>query len=272
MNILITGNLGYIGQHLVRMVNRLGYYKIDTLDIADKSDPIDIRNLPIISKSYHTIIHLAALVKVNESVLVPEDYYKTNILGTLNVLNQINFENFIFASTGTAKDMNSPYAISKRAGEDLVRSICKKHNKNYTIFRFYNVLGSAGPAPTNPDGLFYNLIRAETTGVFNLFGTDYRTKDGSCVRDYVHVNEICHALVEAIEFPSNDTENLGHGSGWTVREIAEIYKQVNKVNFTVKEMPRREGDLEISVLDSPSRYMKRLYTIEQLLTNPSLKL
>lgn len=272
MNVLITGGLGYIGQHLIKMLNRRGLYKVDVLDIIDPVNPRDIRNLPEITEQYHTVIHLAALVKVNESIKKPEEYYKTNTVGTLNVLNKIKFDNFIFASTGTAQDMNSPYAISKRAAEDVVKSICNKQNKNYSIFRFYNVLGSDGPAPTNPDGLFYNLIMAETTGAFNLHGTDYSTKDGTCVRDYVHVNEICHALIEAIEFPSNSIENLGHGRGWTVREIVKIYQEVNQVNFKVKEQPRRQGDLEVSVLDRPSRYMKNLYTIEQLLTNPAIKL
>lgn len=272
MKILITGGLGYIGQHLCKMLNNQSQYQVDVLDINNRSNPLDIKLLPIIRKDYHTIIHLAALVKVNESVSRPEEYYKTNIIGTLNVLNHINFKNFIFASTGAAKDVNSPYAISKRAAEDIVSSICKRYNKSYTSFRFYNVLGSDGPAPTNSDGLFYNLIKAETTGSFNLYGTDYNTKDGSCVRDYVHVNEICSAMIEAIINPANGVENLGHGQGHTVKEIIEIYKKVNNVNFKINEMPRRSGDLEISVLDNPSRYMKSLYTIEQLLINPSLKL
>lgn len=272
MNILVTGSFGYIGQHLIKMLNHSTDYIIDTLDIMDPADPVDIKFLPKINKNYHTVIHLAALVKVNESIKRPEEYYRTNITGTLNILNEISFKNFVFASTGTAKNMNSPYAISKRAAEDIVRSICKRHNLNYTIFRFYNVLGSGGIAPTNMDGLFYNLIKAESTGVFNLYGTDYNTKDGSCVRDYVHVNEICQAIIEAIDHPSNDLENLGHGRGRTVKEIIEIYKKVNNVNFKVNEMPRRSGDLEISVLDNPSKYMKSLYTIEQLLTNPSIKL
>ncbi len=272
MKILITGGLGYIGQHLIKMLSNSVNYKIDILDLADKNNPVDIRDLPKINKEYHTVIHLAGLVKVNESVQRPEEYYKTNVMGTLNVLNNIKFENFIFASTGTAKDCNSPYAISKRAAEDLVSSICSRHKLNFTIFRFYNVLGSSGFAPTNPDGLFYNLIKAETTGIFNLFGTDYNTKDGTCVRDYVHVNEICRAIMWAIDSPTNTIENLGHGTGWTVKEIIEIYKKVNNVDFQVNFLPRRSGDLEISVLDRPSRYMEHIYTIEQLLTNPSIKL
>ena len=272
MNILVTGGLGYIGQHLVKMLSDQGYKNVDTLDIIDREYSRDIRFLPHISKHYHTVIHLAALVKVNESLLRPEEYYKTNVLGTLNVLNELSFQNFIYASTGAAKDLNSPYAISKKAGEDIVKSICKKHSKAFTIFRFYNVIGSDGPRPTNPDGLFYNLIKAESTGCFNLFGNDYQTKDGTCVRDYIHVNEVCSAIVEAVTKPSGQIENLGHGVGWTVKEIIEIYKKVNNVNFEVDIKPRRQGDIESSVLDFPSPYMKNVYSIEQLLKNTLIKL
>lgn len=267
MKILITGGLGYIGQHLIKMLKPMNH-DIDIIDLKNRDNPIDIRLPPIIRKEYHTVIHLAALVKVNESVQWPEEYYKTNIFGTLNILNQISFQNFIFASTGTAKDTNSPYAVSKRAAEDLVISLCKRYNKDYTVFRFYNVLGSDGFLPTNSDGLFYNLIEASKTGLFNLYGTDYNTKDGTCVRDFVHVNEVCTAICDAITQPANSLENLGHGIGYTVKEIIEIYKKVNNAEFSVKHMPKRQGDLEVSVLDYPSSYMKNLYSIEQLLKNP----
>jgi UDP-glucose 4-epimerase len=108
-------------------------------------------------------------------------------------------------------------------------------------------------------------MNAEKTGVFNLFGGDYNTKDGSCVRDYTHVNEICYSVIEAIHKPTGGIENLGHGVGTTVKEMIEIYKRVNKCEFETISCPRREGDLEASVLPNPSTYMKSLYTIEELL-------
>ena len=135
----------------------------------------------------------------------------------------------------------------------------------YTIFRFYNVIGSDGFYPTNPDGLMYNLMQAGETGEFTVFGDDYDTKDGTCVRDYVHVNEVCNSLLQAIENPSNSVECLGHGIGRTVTEIVDMFKKVNSVDFTVKVGPRRKGDIVSSVLEDVSPYMKNLYTIEELL-------
>jgi UDP-glucose 4-epimerase len=111
----------------------------------------------------------------------------------------------------------------------------------------------------------YNLMKARETAEFTVFGTDYSTRDGSCVRDYVHVNEICDALKQAIENPSNHLECLGHGVGRTVTEIIDMFKKVNKVDFTVKVGPRRKGDIESSVLENVSSYMRNLYSMEELL-------
>jgi UDP-glucose 4-epimerase len=111
----------------------------------------------------------------------------------------------------------------------------------------------------------WNLINAKSTGKFTLFGTDYNTPDGTCVRDYTHVNEICHAVVQGIDGPTYQIENLGHGVGTTVKEMINIFKQVNNCDFEVINGPRRAGDLEKSVLPNPSKYMNHLYTIEDLL-------
>lgn len=267
--ILITGNSGYIGSHLTKMLNN--NFDLHGLDIVDpllstnKFFKIDITQRIDLQVEYDAVIHLAAKVNVGESVNKPALYYETNTFGTLNVLKNIKTKNFVFASTGAAAGLGCPYGISKKAAEEIVEEYCQRNNIPYTIFRFYNVIGQDGIPPTNPDGLFYNLIRATTTGVFNLFGNDYNTRDGSCVRDYVHVNEICDALKTAIDLPSNDIQNLGHGTGYTVKEIIKIFKDVNNAIFDVNVVGRREGDLEYSVLDNPSSYLKNLYTIEELL-------
>jgi UDP-glucose 4-epimerase len=147
-----------------------------------------------------------------------------------------------------------------------VKEYCTTHRQiPYTIFRFYNVIGSEGFAPTNPDGLMYNLIMAMQSKEFTVFGNDYETRDGTCVRDYVHVNEICDSLKQAIEKPSNSIECLGHGVGRTVTEIVDMFKKVNKCDFEVQLGPRRKGDIESSVLENISPYMKNLYTLEELL-------
>jgi len=271
--ILITGNSGYIGSHLSKMLMSSLKYEVHGLDIREPQYPLnkfyrqDINRLFTLEEEFDAVIHLAALVNVGESEVEPIKYYITNLNGTMNVVNKIKTNNFIFASTGAAQDCESAYGISKRAAEDVVKEFCTVHNpKSYTIFRFYNVIGSDGFAPTNPDGLMYNLMKARETGEFTVFGNDYDvSKDGTCVRDYVHVNEICDALTQAIEKPSNSTECLGHGVGYTVSEIVSKFMEVNDCDFKVKYGPRRKGDIASSVLENVSTYMQNLYSMDELL-------
>ena len=270
--VLITGSSGYIGSHLTKLLHEQGYavYGIDisppkyvgTTGLVPVSIELDIRNkLSAYYDHVDCIVHLAALVQVGESSIHPSIYYSTNIVGTMKAMG-ISHDNFILASTGCAPQCASPYAISKLAAEQIVQELEKTY---YTIFRFYNVIGTSGFAPTNPDGLMSQLINAKETGQFTIYGTDYNTRDGTAIRDYVHVDEICNAILKAIEEPANKVENLGHGTGYTVREIVEQFKQSNNCSFEVLSGPRRAGDLESSILDNPSIYMKKLYELNQLL-------
>jgi UDP-glucose 4-epimerase len=269
--ILITGNSGYIGSHLTKLLS--SDYEVYGLDLQEPQSPVlqhylcDIRRQFELQEEFDACIHLAALVNVGRSEKEPINYYITNLNGTMNVLSKIKCNNFIFASTGAAAGCASSYGISKRAAEDVVREYCTIHEpKHYTIFRFYNVIGYDGFSPTNPDGLMLNMINAVNTGKLIIHGNDYiESKDGTCVRDYTHVNEICNAIKVSIENPANKVECLGHGKGYTVNEIVEIFKVANDVDFTVEYGPRRKGDLPISVLEEVSPYMKSLYTIQELL-------
>jgi len=275
MKILITGNSGYIGSHLTKLLS-----KRDDLELygLDRNKPL----LPVKEQArnditmpgyflwdtdfeFDCVIHLAAEVAVSRSVKNPIVYYKTNTLGTLRILQELKYKRFVHASTGSAGPMNNPYGISKRAAEQIVDQYCKEHAIPFTTFRFYNVTGSDGIPPTNLDGLMWNLMNAKKTGVFNLFGDDYNTLDGSAVRDYTHVNEICCALEQAIDRSTNQIENLGHGVGTTVKQMVDLYKKVNTCDFEVNVCARRAGDLEKSVLDKPSPFMQKLYTKEDLL-------
>lgn len=266
--VLVTGCSGYIGSHLCKML--ANDYIVDGLDINDPIIPInkfyklDIRKKLDIKEPYSAVIHLAALVNVGQSEKDPISYYDTNITGTVNTFS-IPTDNFIFASTGAAVNPKSVYGMSKRAAEQCVQQHMNKHHVDYTIFRFYNVIGSDSIEPTNMDGLMYNLLQAPNRGWFMIFGTDYDTPDGTCVRDYVHVNEICHAISLAIEKHSNNIEHLGHGVGKSVKEIVDQYKLINNVEFDTLYGQRRKGDLAISVLDNPSQYMNKLYTFGELL-------
>jgi UDP-glucose 4-epimerase len=269
--VLITGNSGYIGSHLSKLLD--GDYELYGLDLKNPQYPVkkhfkhDIRqNIPASNIEFDTVIHLAALVNVGESEKMPTDYYMTNFCGTLNVMNTVKFKNFVFASTGAAQDCKSAYGTSKKAAEDCVREWCTYKKVPYTTFRFYNVIGTDGFEPTNPDGLMSNLLKAIDTGTFTIHGTDYeQSTDGTCVRDYVHVMEICEALKTAIEQPSNSIECLGHGVGYTVKEMVNLFCRVNDVDFSISSGPRRPGDLPVSVLEDVSPYMKTLYSMEDLL-------
>jgi len=269
--VLITGSSGYIGSHLTKMLEN--EYEVYGLDVRppqvemERFMQLNINQPFNIEEEFDCVIHLAALVRVGESEQKPISYYITNLNGTMNVVNKIKTKNFIFASTGAAQDCSSAYGISKRAAEDVVREFCTQHRPTpYSIFRFYNVIGTDGFPPTNPDGLMLNLMKAQETGKFTIFGNDYEQSwDGTCVRDYVHVMEICDALKQAIEKPSNSVECLGHGVGHTVKEIVSLYQKVNDCDFDIVYGPRRKGDLPSSVLEDVSPYMRNLYTMEQLL-------
>ena len=273
--ILITGNSGYIGSHLTKLLSKRTDLELYGLDRDTPLLPVKEHSQNNITLpgsflwpndfEFDCVIHLAAEVAVGRSVTNPIVYYQTNTLGTLRVLQEIRCKRFIHASTGSAGPMNNPYGISKRAAEEIVNQYCKERSIPFTTFRFYNVTGSDGIMPTNPDGLMWNLMNAQKTGVFNLFGNDYNTLDGSAVRDYTHVNEICCALEQAIDRSTGQIENLGHGVGTTVKQMIELYKQVNHCDFETVICPRRAGDLEISVLDNPSPFMQQLYTVEDLL-------
>lgn len=269
--ILITGSSGYIGSHLCKLLET--DYEVHGLDIHEPQHPVkkfyqlDINRSLTIEDEYDAVIHLAALVNVSESERIPIQYYITNLNGTMNVINKIKTKNFIFASTGAAELCESAYGISKRAAEDVVKEYCTKHRPTpYTIFRFYNVIGTDGYKPTNPDGLMYNLIKAIDTNEFTIYGKDYeQSHDGTAIRDYVHVNEICYALKVAIEKPANNVESLGHGVGYTVREIVNKFQEVNEVDFDIKYGPRRQGDAAVSVLEDVSKYMINMYAMDELL-------
>ena len=126
----------------------------------------------------------------------------------------------VFASTGAAFHPDSPYGHSKVMCEQIIKDTCKE----YTIFRFYNV---GGGSPTNPEGLPLGIEKAKETGTFTVYGDDYDTKDGTCVRDYIHVDDITDALVRAVREPAamTDYEPLGSGKSHTVKEYLETYQK-----------------------------------------------
>jgi UDP-glucose 4-epimerase len=269
--ILITGSSGYIGRHLLDVLPNYYTVGLDYNFKPQSADKFILQNIlenKMVEGEFDAVVHLAGLVNVGDSVKNPMRYYETNVAGTLKMLEHVDYKHFIFASTGAAENLTrSPYALSKRVTEDMVRQYCQLNNKDCTIFRFYNVIGSAGYDPTNMDGLMYNLIKAGMeTGVFNLYGGDYDTYDGTALRDYIHVSEVCQAIKSAIELPSDGTtQNLATGSGYSVLQIIDFFKEVNNMQFEVNVLPRRPGDLARSVLGEISPYMVEQFRIDEKL-------
>jgi len=239
--VVITGVKGYIGSVLQKKIQAIGF-DIDDWDIRLPRTP---------DPSVKCVVHLAALVRVGESVRKPQEYYETNVSGTLNVIRAFPNAKMIFASTGAAFNPESPYGWSKVFGEQFVRDICRE----YTIFRFYNV---GGGNPTNPEGIHLSIERAKQNGVFTIFGNDYDTKDGTCVRDFFHVDDLTDAIIRAIHEPAamTDFEPLGSGKSYTIKEYIETYLEKYGEQFKVEYGDRRMGDLPVSEVPFLSKFIK----------------
>ena len=264
--ILVTGAYGYIGSHTVKKLAEYGY-QVDSLDISPSSNDIsryvngkniiaDIRTHQTYD-DYDAVIHLAGLLDVAESVIKPWDYFNSNVVGTKNLLNKIQTNNFIFASTAAAFDpMSSPYAQSKIMCETIIKEHAKEKEINHTIFRFFNIAGNNGEFSQIGKATHLIRVAAETAAGIRphmyLYGTDYDTKDGTCIRDFIHVMDLVDGIIKAINNPKNTNyECLASGEGYSCREVIDTMKKVSGVNFKVIETHRREGD-PISSLIPPN--------------------
>jgi len=249
--ILVTGAKGYIGSELSKKLDVKYQWDIREWDIR--------KSLNHVMEEVTCVVHLAALVRVGESVARPLDYYETNVQGTVNVLKAFPNAKIVFASTGAAFNADSPYGHSKVMAEQII----KDSGHPYTIFRFYNV---GGGEPTNPDGLPMAIERAKETGTFTIHGSDYDTKDGTCVRDFVHVEDICDAIIRAVEQPAamTDFEPLGSGQSFTVKEFLETHQSKYGELFDITYGDRREGDLPRSEVPFMSNFMKPTKTLRDI--------
>lgn len=222
------------------------------------------------------IIHFAAYKAVGESVEQPILYYENNLFGLINLLKcvtEFNVPNFVFSSSCTVygnpdaipvteqsptKEAESPYGATKQMGERIIKDFTQTQTTTAILLRYFNPVGAH---PTNylgelPLGKPMNLVPVITqTGIGKLpkmfvYGTDYDTRDGSCVRDYIHVCDIAHAHTLAIEYLMNaknktkcDVFNLGTGNGVTVLEAIEMFEKISGVKLNYETGPRRAGDV-----------------------------
>ena len=284
VNVLVTGGAGYIGSHACKTLYQLGYNPI-TIDNmvtgwkdAVKFGPLEEVDLLCredvdeIFRKYkpHAVMHFAAYSQVGESVLDPVKYWRNNILGSLNLFQScVDFgcKNVIFSSTcavygdqhkvvlteETAQNPSNAYGSSKRAIEEILMQISKASELNYVIFRYFNV---AGADPEGEIGEFHqpetHLIPLildvvnEDRGSITVFGTDYETTDGTCIRDYIHVSDLIDAHILGLHWlGSGNTSkifNLGTGSGFSVREVIQCVEAITNRSVPVIEGMRRDGD------------------------------
>ncbi len=244
-------------------------YPIDLCKYADTLNVFE-QNKDIVG-----IIHFAAYKAVGESVENPMMYYENNIISLLNILKcakAFNVNNFVFSSSCTVygspevipvteltplKQAESPYGATKQIGEQIVKDVSSQNFKSI-LLRYFNPVGAH---PSNnigelPIGKPQNLIPAITQTAIgklpqmNVWGNDYDTKDGSCLRDYIHVSDIAHAHTLALNYliqnknkTNFDIFNLGSGNGYTVLEVINMFEKVSgqKLNYTIG--PRRSGDV-----------------------------
>lgn len=274
MKILITGGAGYIGTHVILELRKRGYTDLHVIDrfltsspnwvgdlvkTAYDGDILSYGAIDVLRQDFDVIIHLAAYISVEESTKDPVMYWRNNLLSTNKILDTMKGAHLIFASTGTAFQPTNPYAQSKLACEhEITTRLDGFYDPNYTIFRFYNVSGlGPGVAPTgNPTHLIRRAAMAAhgLLPSISIMGTDWDTPDGTCVRDYIHAQDLASSIVNCIERgPSNmEFECLGSGRGYSVKEVIDAMKRVSGVDFKVKLEDRRPGD--VASMICPSQY------------------
>ncbi len=291
--ILVTGGAGYIGSHVVKLLGKKGYNLLilDNLSTGHDDSVLygelivgDLNDTELIEQilkdnKITAVMHFAAFIQVGESVENPLRYYKNNTCNALNLLIQLRkhgVNNFIFSSTAAVYGIPAkipvkedsplqpinPYGESKVCVEKFLKDLSYAENEfNYISLRYFNV---AGADPEGELGQRYKeathlITRCLKTakGEFEkleIYGTDYNTPDGTCIRDYIHVNDLGAAHIDALEYLLNngksDIFNLGYGHGYSVREVVNMAKKVTGIDFPVKEVGRREGDPPALTADS----------------------
>jgi UDP-glucose 4-epimerase len=276
--ILVFGGAGYIGSHTVKYLNENGYEPIvaDNLiyghieaipegvafEKVDLSDKIGLAEL-FKKYKFSAVIHFAAFAYVGESVKNPSKYYYNNVVGTLNLLEAMlnaDVKNIVFSSTCatygepeyTPIDENhiqkpiNPYGQSKLMVEKIFSDYANAYNLHWIALRYFNAAGASGNIGEshNPETHLIPLVfRAIRSGnPINVFGTDYDTPDGTCLRDYIHVDDLAKAHCVALEKDFCGAINLGTGVGTSVKQIISIAEEISGKKCPVNYTERRIGD------------------------------
>ena len=282
--ILVTGGAGYIGSHTVRLLGEAGYEIIiyDNLSTGSakallhgslvRGDLADEAALERVfsQHQFEAVIHFAASISVPESVANPLNYYANNTRNTLNLLRccqKFGVNKFVFSSTAAVYGEPSenpvsescptnpinPYGCSKLMSERMIRDYGLSSNFKYVILRYFNVAGAdlkgrIGQSSAKASHLMKVACDAALGNrpYVGIFGTDFDTPDGTGIRDYIHVEDLAAAHIDALRYlkggGNSQILNCGYGRGYSVREVLEKLKEVSGIDFRVVESPRREGD------------------------------
>jgi len=292
MNILVVGGAGYIGSHMVKLLGQRGC-AVTTLDDlssghrdavltgdfvqGDMADTELLRGL-FVRRKYDAVMHFASFIEVGESVREPAKYYRNNVANTLALLaamREAGVDRFIFSSTaaifGTPQYVPiderhprapiNPYGRTKNMVEDVLSDYERAYGLRSVCLRYFNAAGADPEGRLgerhDPESHLIPLALQAASGRragLSVYGTDYDTPDGTCIRDYVHVSDLCEAHWLALESlrdgASSQAYNLGNGNGFSVLEVIETAKKVTGVDFAVEHEARRAGDPPRLVADS----------------------
>jgi len=287
--ILITGGAGYIGSHVNKELYKKGYETVvlDNLIYGHREfvkwgefilgDLEDIEQIRLVFKRYpiKAVMHFAAFAYVGESVKEPQKYYLNNVKNTLNLL-QVMLENdveyFIFSSTCAtygipqkipiseehSQNPINPYGRSKLMIEKILEDYSRAYGLKYVSLRYFNAAGADPDCEigewhepeTHLIPLVLDVAIGRSEGV-RIFGTDYPTPDGTCIRDFIHVTDLAEAHILALEYlfdkGESDVFNLGNGNGFSVREVIQKAEEVTGRKIKTVEWGRRAGDPPVLV-------------------------
>lgn len=284
MKILVTGGAGYIGSHIVKTLGEKGHDIVvyDNLSYGHKwallygrlivADLADRDSLDSVFKreKFDSVIHMSAYVVVDESIREPIKYYRNNFVNALNLIDTClknGVKTFLFSSTAAVYGIPdkvpvtedtplapiNPYGASKVMVERVLNDVSLSNNFRYISLRYFNVAGAdplarIGQARKDATHLITVSLRTALgrREALNIFGTDYPTPDGTCIRDYIHVDDLADAHILALEYLASGGEsriyNCGYGHGYSVKEVVEKVIEVTGVRFPVKNVDRRPGD------------------------------
>ncbi len=284
MKVLVTGGAGYIGAHAVRELKKVGYEVVifDNLiyghrELAQGERLIvgELENGELLREVFaehrvEAVMHFAAFAYVGESVENPAKYYRNNVVATLNLLDvmrEAKVNRFIFSSTcatyGEPKEVPipeshpqqpiNPYGASKVMVERILQDYSNAFGLKYVALRYFNAAGADESGEIgedhNPETHLIPLVLDAALGRRNhitIYGTDYETPDGTCIRDYIHVSDLADAHVLGLKYLENggasDVFNLGNGNGFSVREVIETARRITGKEIRVVEGARRAGD------------------------------